>query len=86
METNYTEKIKELNATIKQKEKKFRQEKSKYMQKVIEKSDLEHLFVDAVEDVRKEIMHRRLKDEMTARKGPRKPSSQQDAQEIEDSL
>jgi len=47
---------------------------------------MEHLFVDAVDTVRKEIIHRRLKDEMNARKGPRQPASKHEAQEIENTL
>jgi len=34
----------------------------------MEKNDLEHLFVRCVEDMRKEIIRRRLKAEITARK------------------
>ena len=34
----------------------------------VEKSDLEQLFVNCVEDVRKDIIRRRLKAEVSARK------------------
>ena len=43
-------------------------EKTKQLSSTVEKSDLEQLFVRCVEDVRKEIIRRRLKAEVTARK------------------
>jgi hypothetical protein len=35
---------------------------------ITEKNELESLFVDCIEDVRKDIMKRRLKNELTSRK------------------
>ena len=44
------------------------QERTKSVVTSVEKSDLEQLFVNCVEDVRKEIIRRRLKAEVSARK------------------
>ena len=46
----------------------FRNEKTKKVTETIEKNDLEQLFVRCVEDMRKEIIRRRLKAEVSARK------------------
>lgn len=43
-------------------------EKNKHTTKVMERNNYEQLFVDCVEDVRKEIIRRRLKAEVVARK------------------
>ena len=44
------------------------QEKTKKVVHTMEKNDLEQLFVRCVEDMRKEIIRRRLKAEVSARK------------------
>ena len=44
------------------------QEKTKKVVHTMEKNELEQLFVRCVEDMRKEIIRRRLKAEVTARK------------------
>jgi len=36
--------------------------------KVVEKNELETLFVDCVEDIRREVIRRRLKSEITGKK------------------
>ena len=42
--------------------------KKKSVENKTEKTDLEHLFVNCIEDVRKDIIRRRLKAEVQARK------------------
>lgn len=44
------------------------QEKTKKVVHTMQKNDLEQLFVRCVDDMRKEIIRRRLKAEVTARK------------------
>lgn len=46
----------------------MRKEKSKHVNEVIEKGDLENLFVDCVEDVRRNVIKRRLKNEIVGKK------------------
>ena len=43
-------------------------EKSKHINQSIEKSDLENLFVDCVEEVRRSVIKRRLKTEIVGKK------------------
>ena len=38
---------------------------------VVEKSEIESIFVESIEEVRKEIMKRRIKNEVTVRRGVR---------------
>lgn len=68
LETNYTDKIRELRNQLDRTKKKVVQERTKSVVTSVEKSDLEQLFVNCVEDVRKEIIRRRLKAEVAARK------------------
>ena len=68
LETNYTDKIRDLKIEIERMKRKFVQENSKKVVQTMEKNDLEQLFVRCVEDMRKEIIKRRLKAEVSARK------------------
>ena len=68
LETNYTDKIRELRSQVDRMKKKVVQERTKSVVTSVEKSDLEQLFVNSVEDVRKDIIRRRLKAEVSARK------------------
>ena len=68
LETNYNDKIRDLKIEIEKMKRKFTQNKTKKVVQTMEKNDLEQLFVRCVEDMRKEIIRRRLKAEVTARK------------------
>jgi HJR/Mrr/RecB family endonuclease len=57
-------------------------ERTKNVTKVTERSDLEQLFVNCVEDVRKEIIKRRLKAEIIARQRP----NEQQVKDFENTL
>ena len=68
METNYTDTIRDLKDFIKKEE---TRNKKLYFEKVndtVEKSELESLFVECIEEVRKDIMKRRLKNEIYNKK------------------
>lgn len=65
----------------------MRKEKSKHVNEIIEKGDLENLFVDCVEDVRRSVIKRRLKNEIVGKKKIGKfDESSAEAQEFEESL
>lgn len=65
----------------------LRKEKSKNVNDVIEKGDLENLFVDCVEDVRRNVIKRRLKAEIIGKKKIGKfDENSAEAQEFEESL
>ena len=68
LETNYTDKIRELKLDLEKQARRFASEKTKKTVQTMEKNDLEQLFVRCVEDMRKEIIRRRLKAEVSARK------------------
>ena len=68
LETNYTDKIRDLRTQIDRMKKRLVNERTKSVVTSVEKSDLEQLFVNCVEDVRKDIIRRRLKAEVSARK------------------
>ena len=87
METNYTEAIQEQKSKCEKVKKELRKEKSKHVNDVIEKSDLENLFVDCVEDVRRNVIKRRLKAEIVGKKKIGKfDENSAEAQEFEESL
>ena len=68
LETNYTDKIRDLRTQMDRLKKRLVNERTKSVVTSVEKSDLEQLFVNCVEDVRKDIIRRRLKAEVSARK------------------
>lgn len=68
LETNYTDKIRSLREETDKLTRRLAQHKTKKVTETIQKNDLEQLFVRCVEDMRKEIIRRRLKAEVTARK------------------
>lgn len=67
LETNYNETISDLKLQIERLQKKLRKAKGDKANTQIEKTEFEALFVECIEDVRKEIMKRRLKNEIAAR-------------------
>ena len=74
METNYTEKITSLQMSVEKLKKAAQTDRIKNVSKVTEKSDLENLFVDCVENTRKDIIKRRLKAEIAARQNLKNPN------------
>jgi|TARA_B110001450_G_C17549624_1_gene452098 hypothetical protein len=68
LETNYNDTIKTGQIKVERLRKELRKEKSKHVNEVIEKGDLENLFVDCVEDVRRNVIKRRLKNEIVGKK------------------
>lgn len=87
LETTYTRNIAELKGRNDRLKMQLRKEKSKHVNEVIEKGDLETLFVDCVEDVRRNVIKRRLKAEIIGRKKIGKfDEESQEAKEFEESL
>ena len=68
LETNYNERIKTLQQQLEKLRKHAQSDRVKNVGKDVEKRDLEQLFVDCVEEVRKEIVRRRLKNEFANRR------------------
>ncbi len=68
LETNYNDTIRQLKRDIERLQKKAQKLKTDRANEQTEKTEFEAIFVECIEDVRKEIMKRRLKSEMVARK------------------
>ncbi len=68
LETNYTEAIKELRSQIDREKLKNKKVQADKVNETTEKNELEGLFVDCIEEVRKDIMKRRLKNEIYNKK------------------
>jgi hypothetical protein len=68
LESNYMENIKELRILIDKEKNKARKVTADKVNENTEKNELEGLFVDCIEEVRKDIMKRRLKNEIYNKK------------------
>jgi len=87
LETNYNETIKNVQIRNERLRNQLRKEKSKNVNQVIERGDLENLFVDCVEDVRRQVIKRRLKAEIIGKKKIGKfDENSEEAKEFEESL
>lgn len=87
LETNYNDVINESKLRCDRLRTQLRKEKSKHVNDVIEKGDLENLFVDSVEDVRRNVIKRRLKAEIIGKKKIGKFDEHSlEAREFEESL
>lgn len=87
LETNYNNSISELKVRNDRIKNQLRKEKAKQVNDVIERGDLENLFVDCVEDVRRNVIKRRLKAEIIGKKKIGKfDENSVEARDFEDSL
>jgi len=87
LETNYNDSISEQKLRFERLKTQLRKEKSKNVNEVLEKGDLENLFVDCVEDVRRNVIKRRLKSEIIGKKKIGKfDENSEEAREFEESL
>ncbi len=68
METNYNDTIRDLKDFIRKEEIRNKKLNFEKVNDTIEKSELESLFVECIEEVRKDIMKRRLKNEIYNKK------------------
>jgi hypothetical protein len=79
--------IQEEKIKVEKLKKDLRKEKSKNINETLEKSDLENLFVECVEDVRRNVIKRRLKSEIIGKKKMGKfDENSEEAREFEESL
>jgi len=87
LETSYTDAIRDLKIIIDKERTSQRRQNAEKVNYSAEKNELETLFVDCIEEVRKEIMKRRLKHEIYNRKKfQRMEKSSEEAKEFEESL
>jgi L-cysteine desulfidase len=89
LETNYMDTIKDLKLTIERERIKSRKVTAERVNENTEKNELEGLFVDCIEEVRKDIMKRRLKNEIYNKKFQQASAAVKntdEAREFEESL
>ena len=87
LETNYTETFKELRSQLDKERLKSKKVVADKVNENTEKNELEGLFVDCIEEVRKDIMKRRLKNEIYNKKKFQQVDRNSDeAREFEESL
>jgi hypothetical protein len=68
LETSYTDAIRDLKDMVEKEKRKQKTTNSERINTASERNELETLFVDCIEEVRKDIMRRRLKNEIYNRK------------------
>jgi serine phosphatase RsbU (regulator of sigma subunit) len=68
LETNYTETIKDLKMLVEKERNRKRKIVAENVNSVQNRNEMETLFVSCIEEVRKDIMKRRLKNEIYNRK------------------
>ena len=87
LETNYTETIRDLKQQLDKERLKQRKINFDKVAETSMKNDLESLFVECIEEVRKEIMRRRIKNEIyNKKKFQQIDKNTQEAKEFEQSL
>ena len=87
LETSYTDAIRDLRNIIDREKKQGKRVVSDKINMSTERNELESLFIECIEEVRKEIMKRRLKNEIYNRKKFQKlDKSSEEAKEFEESL
>ena len=68
LETSYTDAIRDLKTIIDREKKTAKKVVAEKINMSTERNELESLFIECIEEVRKEIMKRRLKNEIYTRK------------------
>lgn len=87
LETSYNESIRELKMQTEREKNKVRKVQSEKVNQTTEKNELEGVFVDCIEEVRKDIMKRRLKNEIyNKKKFQQIEKNSEEAREFEESL
>ena len=87
LETSYTDAIRDLKTIIDREKRSAKKVVADRINMTTERNELESLFIECIEEVRKEIMKRRLKNEIYNRKKFQKlDKSSEEAKEFEESL
>ena len=87
LETSYTDAIRDLKSIIDKEKKTSKKVVADRINMSTERNELESLFIECIEEVRKEIMKRRLKNEIYNRKKFQQlDKSSEEAKEFEESL
>lgn len=68
LETNYNDTIRDLKLMVEKEKKLNKKANFEKVNEVTQKNELENLFVECIEEIRKDIMKRRLKNEIFNKK------------------
>ena len=68
LETNYNDTISDLKQILEKEKLKNKRSNFEKVEEISQKNDLENLFVECIEEIRKRIMKRRLKNEIQNKK------------------
>lgn len=68
LETSYTDAVRDIKTLLEKEKKESKKIYAEQTNNVADRNELETLFVDCIEEVRKDIMKRRLKNEIYNRK------------------
>ena len=68
LETNYNDTIRDLKLMVEKEKKLNKKANIEKVNEVTQKNELENLFVECIEEIRKDIMKRRLKNEIFNKK------------------
>lgn len=68
LETNYNDTIRDLRLVVDKEKSKSKKANFEKVNEVTQKNELENLFVECIEEIRKDIMKRRLKNEIFNKK------------------
>jgi hypothetical protein len=86
LETGYTEAVRDLKDVIDKEKCQYRKVIGEQANSQVERSELESLFVTCIEEVRKEIMKRRLKNELQNRNQLVEVRTTEETRNFEESL
>lgn len=87
LETNYNQTIRDLKVILEKERVKAKKSSFEKVNEVSQKNELESLFVECIEEIRKGIMKRRLKNEiMNKKKYQQIEKNTEEAREFEQSL
>ncbi len=79
MESSYNEKAREMRDWVDWERKKRIKAESKAVNEICDKNELETLFLDCIEEVRKQVMKRRLWNEVKGKKSFKPLSTEEEA-------
>lgn len=86
LETNYTEVVRDFKDIIEKEKTQYRKMIGEQANSQVERSELESLFITCVEETRKSIMKRRLKNELQTKSYQVENKTTEETRDFEDSL
>lgn len=85
METNYTDRVTHLQKSLEKAHKSIVQERTRNVDRLMERSELESLFSEAIEETKRRLVHRRLTSELNSNSA-RKMHQTRTPEDLDDAL